>query len=198
MSLPDVDIDFADRTLAVALFDTAVSASQVGPHRTLTRHPSGMHFQNIPVDPITGLSAFPYEDAERLGYYKLDFLSNSVYTGVKGVDHLDAILARPVDWAWFTDPKFVGTLFHFGGRVDRNRTMADVVASYAPTSVDDLAVLIAIKLPAKRHLIGRPWPEVRSRIWEKDPQGRPQFKKSHSFAYAYAVVVDAHLKKEQT
>src|SRR6185437_13721446 len=91
-------------------------------------------------------------------------------------------------------PDFVKTLFHFGGMVDRETTMADVVAAYEPQDIADLAHLVAIKLPAKKHLIGESWEMLRREMWIKDDQKRPQFKKAHSFSYSLAVVVDVQLK----
>jgi hypothetical protein len=189
VSLPDVDLDVAKRDVALAALPGAVQAS-VDSKGRLVAHPSGIYLQRVPVDPVTGLSAFPYDAAELFGYYKIDVLANSVYTRIRDPEHLESLMAMPVDWSWFEDAEFVSTLFHF-----HNNDMGGIVSRAQPASVDQLAMLIAIKMPAKRHLIGAPWNTIRERIWEKDPEGRAQFKKSHSIAYAYVVLLDAKLRK---
>lgn len=191
--IPDVDIDLKGRDSVLALFPTATTASQIE-RANLMPHKSGVYFQKIPRDPVTRQAAFPYEDAETLGYYKVDFLSNHVYTAVTSRAHLDEILAKPVEWLMFEHVEFVQTLFHFGGQIDEKTTMADIVAFYKPKSVMDLAVLIALKLPSKRHLIGEPMDKLVVAVWEKDAKKRVQFKKSHAVAYALCVIVDAQIK----
>lgn len=191
--LPDVDLDVANRDAAIGALKGFVLASQLNAD-TLRPHPTGLYLQRMPQDPITGLAAFPYDVAEEFGFYKIDVLSNSVYHGIDHEDHLLDLLDEPIKWEWFLDQDFTRTLFHFGGMVEGDLSMAEVVASYAPCSVDDLACLMAIKLPAKKYLIGEHWDEVRKRIWVKEPSGKPQFKKSHAVSYALAVTVDAKLK----
>lgn len=191
--LPDVDLDVAHRDAAIAALKGFVLASNLNTDQ-LTPHPTGLYLQQVPADPVTGLAAFPYDVAEAFGYYKIDVLTNSVYVGIDHEDHLLDLLDEPTDWNWFQDVDFTRSLFHFGGMVEAGLSMAEVVASYRPQSVDDLACLMAIKLPAKKYLIGEKWPKVRECIWLKEPSGKPQFKKSHAVSYALAVTVDAKLK----
>lgn len=187
---PDVDLDVRAREEVIVHFPTAIEASKDA-GGMLVSHRAGLHFQAIPVDPITGLAAFPYEIAKTLGYNKIDVLSNGAYTGVESSEHLDELLAAEIPWRWFTHVEFVNQLFHFRGDTDWK---AKVVVDYAPQSILDLAHLIALIRPAKKHLIGRSWDVLRAEMWTKDPQGRAQFKKSHACAYAMVVVVDAQLK----
>lgn len=193
-SLPDVDIDVKDRDNIVGLFSHATMASQLDDTPRLIKHKTGVHFQAIPTDPDTGFSVFPYDVAEELGYYKVDFLPNHVYDQIESMEQRDELLNAPVDWSWFLDREFVRTLFHLGGTVGSGKTMADVVADYQPDSIDDIAHLIAIKLPAKKHLIGESWDKIRQEMWDKNPDGKPQFKRSHAYAYALVVILDAQLK----
>jgi hypothetical protein len=54
--------------------------------------------------------------------------------------------------------------------------------------------------PPKLHLIGKSWSEVEAEIWTipTDPQKAKQcFKRSHSFAYALAIVVQVNLIVEK-
>lgn len=46
-------------------------------------HPVGVYPQTIAKDPFTGLAAIPYEEAEDLGYLKVDFLHLTVYKHFK-------------------------------------------------------------------------------------------------------------------
>ncbi len=191
--IPDVDLDVKERDKVVTLFPNAIVASQVAKDN-LVAHKTGMYFQRVPRDPVTLLAAFPYEMAEEIGYYKVDFLSNHVYGQIRDMAHLDELLAIPVNWEMFQCVEFVRTLFHFGGEVDHTLSVAEVVALYKPQSVLDLAHLVAMKLPAKKHLISESWEKVRAEMWIKDPEKRPQFKKSHSVAYALCILIDAQLK----
>ena len=192
--LPDVDIDLADRNAGLAALTGLVQASQLNQTGTdLARHASGIYLEKIPVDPISGLAAFPYDDAETLGYHKIDLLTNTVYAGLEHEDHLLDLLDQPIQWEWFLDPEFNRSLFHFGGHVDRSLTMGDVVSWYEPGSVTDLAILVALKMPGKKHLIGLDWYEIKEKIWIREDRGI-QFKKSHSIAYGMVVGIDARRK----
>ena len=69
----DIDIDFPTSFNPLDVFNQAVQASQVN-NKKLTKHPAGIYLQTIPKDPITGLSAIPYKQAEEFGYFKVDCL----------------------------------------------------------------------------------------------------------------------------
>lgn len=198
--LPDVDLDVADRDAAIRALPELILASQLNPARDdLVGHNTGGYLQHVPVDPISGRCAFPYEIAEAAGYSKIDILPNHVYQGVDHEDHLRDILDHPTDWGMFLDVEFVRSLFHFGGQVDAELSMAQVVVFYEPKSVQDIACLVAMKMPAKRYLIGEPWEVVREKIWIREPKSASmQFRKSHSFSYSLVVIVDAKLKRYAT
>jgi hypothetical protein len=193
--LPDVDIEVLHREEVIKLFPEVVKASQIAGNK-LVPHNSGIYFQKIPVNPLNGLASFPHHEAEDQGFYKVDLLScPNPYVGIESMDEIRALLAAPIDWDWFLDAEFVSTLFHFNGIVYEGLTMADVVAYYAPKSINDIAMLIAIKLPAKKHLIGEDWETIRANIWEKEPEGKGKpFKRSHAVAYALVVGIDARRK----
>lgn len=193
--LPDVDIEVRDRERVVQLFDHIPASLES--HRRLVKHISGIYLQNIPIHPLSGVAAFHYEDAEELGFYKIDLLSAPTpYDGIESMDALRALMAAPIDWSWFLRVDFVQDLFHFHGMVNKELSMAEVVAYYAPVSIIDLACLVAIKLPAKKYLIGEPWETIREKIWlrEEDGGSGRQFKKSHAVAYAMVVSIDAKRK----
>jgi DNA polymerase III alpha subunit len=62
-----------------------------------------------------------------------------------------------------------------------------------PTSIEQLAAIIAMIRPAKRHLIGKSWNEVMSEVWTRPSNNEYYFKKSHATAYAAAIVVQMNL-----
>ena len=82
----DIDIDFVDRD-SVLLGLQHIAASTVRKNERV-RHPSGVYFQDVPVDPIDGLAVPDYEEAGEQGYFKIDFLNNTVYSGIRDEDHL--------------------------------------------------------------------------------------------------------------
>lgn len=192
--LPDVDIEVNNRDEVVKLFPTAVPASLLN-NTTFSMHQSGIYFQNIPVNPFNGFASYHHKNAEKFGFYKIDLLKAPYpYDGIGSMAELQVLLAQPINWSWFLRPDFTITLFHLGGVYTKERNIADVVAQYAPTSLLDIACLIALKMPAKRHLIDETWAVVREDIWTRDPKGRQQFKKSHAVAYAHTVGLDARRK----
>lgn len=187
--IPDVDIDVANHDDAVKPFTTAIVASQMA-NGQIVKHNVGLYFQNIPVNPLNGLAAFEYHHAEALGYYKVDVIAAGVYQNITSQEHLRQLLDEPIEWWWFENPEFVGSLFQLGN-------WGDLVAEYKPQSIMDLAMLVAIIRPGKKYLKGQSWDVVREKIWLVEPveEARPKpFKKSHAVAYALVVGLDARLK----
>jgi hypothetical protein len=66
-----------------------------------------------------------------------------------------------------------------------------------PTSILQLAAVLAMIRPAKRHLIGTDWTTVMMTIWTKPEDGEYYFKKAHAIAYAMAIAVQMNLICEQ-
>lgn len=195
-SKPDIDIEVKNRD-KVLLLISHICASQIS-NNQLVKHNTGVYLQKIPKNPINDLAVFPYDIAEDLDYNKIDLLSCPYpYDNISSMEELHSLLREPIDWNWFTNVEFVANLFHCGGRVNKDLTVADVISHYSPQSIEDIACLIAIKLPAKRHLIGESWEKIRKEIWLKDPEKRPQFRKSHGLAYALVVGLDARIKAKE-
>ena len=44
---------------------------------------------------------------------------------------------------------------------------ADVVKTYKPVTVEQLAMILAIIRPAKKHLMGKPFDEIEKTVWDK-------------------------------
>lgn len=183
----DVDIDLLDRDeLLEGLRHVVASMQKDG---KAVKHNTGVYFQPVPFNPITNLATIDYERAEELGYFKIDFLNNHVYKGVKDEQHLIELANMEPMWAMLDDEQIVEKLFHIGN-------YAELVAEMKPRSVEELAMLLAVIRPGKAHLRGEDWDTVRDSVWEKPDSGY-YFKKSHSFGYAMAIVVQMNLMVEQ-
>lgn len=186
----DIDIDFADRNAAL-LGLTHVPASMTNGRGQVQRHPSGIYIQNIPINPLNGLAAFDYEQAAKHGYFKVDFLNSTLYEGVRDEDHLIELLDREPDWSMFQHAEIVSMLNHI-----HDHFVA--VQMIRPRSIEDLAVVLAIVRPGKRHLLGCPRSQIDAEIWQSDPNDRYSFKRAHAIAYAASIVVQLNLLCEQT
>ncbi|RYF09383.1 MAG: hypothetical protein EOO77_23940 [Oxalobacteraceae bacterium] len=180
----DIDIDFANRDDALRGLHHIPAAVRDKQGR-FGRHNSGVYFQPVPVNPLTGLCAYTYDEAAEFGYFKIDFLNNSIYQGVRDEAHLDALLAQDPEWELFDDPVFVAELPHLGKHFG-------TVQSVRPRSIDDLAVILALIRPGKKHLIGKPRSDIQAEVWNPDAQGY-HFKRAHAVAYAVSIVVKLNL-----
>lgn len=183
----DIDIDFPNRL--DALKDLPYVPAMMWREQTRTRHPSGIYLQNVPTDPLTGLSSFDYDTAATLGYAKIDILSNSLYEGVRDESHLVELMNQEPDWSLLEFDNMVERLAHI-------RDHYGVVKAIAPKSIEDLAVVLALVRPGKRHLLCRPRSEIDLDIWQPDENGYV-FKRAHAIAYAVAIVVQMNLICEQ-
>lgn len=192
IEIPDVDLDVNDRPRAATLFPDAVVASQVQKHK-LVPHNSGLYFQKVPVDPSSGLSSFPYEQAEQVGYFKVDLLPNHVYDLVESNEELEELLAAPVTWKWFTDKRFYNNV-NTKYRLTHLSKYHRLACQYPPKSVEDVAVLIALIRPRKKYLKGKPWEEIKELVWQEiDGEDGYFFKKSHAVAFALLVILHAQI-----
>lgn len=182
----DIDIDFADKDSALLHFDhVAASMMRDGVRQ---RHPSGVYFQDVPVDPFNGLSSISYEEAGELGYFKVDFLNNTLYDGVRDESHLIDLMNREPDWGMLDHRPLVEMLAHIHSHFG-------IVQQIKPTSVDDLAVVLALMRPGKRHLLGKSRNEIDAEVWSVSDGY--SFKRAHAIAYAVAIVVQMNLICEE-
>lgn len=183
----DIDIDFADRDKALeGLHYISAAMSQKG---ATVRHPSGVYFQDIPTNPLTGLSAFEYEDAENHGYFKIDFLNQSVYTEIKDEAHLDRLLNTEPYWELLEERSMVEKLIHIHAHFETIRVIK-------PKSIEDLAVVLALIRPGKKHLLYHTREMIDNEIWKRDGSGYT-FRKAHAISYAALIVVQMNLIIEQ-
>ena len=176
----DVDIDVSDRDKLLS----GLSHIRAGIKRDgkMVKHNTGIYFQDIPVNPITDIAVLDHKEAEKLGYFKIDLINNSIYDNIRDEEHLDKMLNTEIDWALFELPEIIEQLVHIHDYVP-------LVKSLKPKSIEDLAMILAIIRPAKAYLRNKDWKTIRSEVWVKDEEDQYQFKKSHSFAYATTIVV---------
>jgi hypothetical protein len=180
----DIDIDFADRTKALQLFKHIV-ASRID-NGKLVKHNTGVYLHEVPVDAITGLSAIAYQEAEEQQYFKIDFLNVGLYDGVQSEEHLVTLMEQEPLWDLLEDNSFSDLLFHVNGH-------GEILRKMKPTTIEQLAAVLAMIRPAKRYLIGKDWNTVLNEVWKKPESEEYFFKKSHAIAYAQAVVVQMNL-----
>ncbi len=186
--MPDIDIDFVDREQALKLFKYT-SASRKEDNR-LVKHNTGVYLHDVPVDPIKNLCSVPYEQAEEQGFFKIDFLNVGIYKGVRDEEHLIQLMNQEPLWELLLDEQFLNLLFHLNGH-------GAILKKTCPTSVEQLAAVLAMIRPAKRHLIGETWTTIMKEVWIPPTTDEYYFKKSHATAYAVAIVVQMNLICEQ-
>ncbi len=182
--MPDIDIDFADRTLALDKLKYVTAA--IEENGTFKKHNTGIYCTSVPYNPMTGLSTIDYKQAEDRGYFKIDFLNVSVYEGVRDRAHLKTLMETEPLWDLLMQDDFTDLLFHVNGHGSLLRQMK-------PSSIEELAMCLALIRPAKRHLIGKTWTEIGETIWTKPENGEYYFKKAHAIAYAHVIVVQMNL-----
>ena len=188
VKMPDIDIDFTDRDSALKLFKH-VGASRVENDR-LVKHNTGIYMHQVPVNALTGLCAVPYDTAEERKYFKIDFLNVGLYRGIKDEDHLVQLMETEPLWDLLLQDDFTSLLFHVNGH-------GSILREMKPNSVEQLAAVLGMIRPAKRHLIGKDWNTVMLEVWTKPETDDYYFKKSHATAYAVAIVVQMNLICEQ-
>lgn len=185
----DIDIDVANRSKVLECLDH-VCASIQDDQGEPRKHNTGIYLQRIPHDPLTNLSEIDHKQAASQGYLKIDFLNNSIYAGVRDQSHLDQLLSIEPLWDLLTHPEVASQLAHVSNYVG-------LLQQYKPCSVEQLAILLAVIRPAKKHLIGRSWSDIESDIWRRPENGEYYYKKSHAVAYALSVVVQLNLLCER-
>jgi hypothetical protein len=80
----------------------------------LKQHPVGYYFQDIPVDPLTGLAAIPYGETEEFGYYKIDMLTVHLLKSFDSKAEMRRLQKIEPNWDLLLDEEVVKTLFHLG------------------------------------------------------------------------------------
>lgn len=179
--MPDIDIDFADRTKILDIIRHVPATLEDG-----RKHNTGVYCQEIPVNPITGQASIDYNTAEQRGYFKIDFLNVTIYKDITDQEHLNRLMNTEPLWELLLEDEFTDQLFHVNGH-------GQVLRQMKPTSVEQLAMVLAMIRPAKRYLIGKSWEDIEKEIWIKPKNNEYYFKKAHSISYALLVIVHMNL-----
>ena len=179
IDLPDIDIDFANRT-------SILDYIQGTPARLESnkQHNTGVYFTDIPVAE-DGVATIEHKVAEQLGYFKLDLLNVGVYENVTDEVHLVQLMTTEPPWQrLWEDESFCKQLIHIGNHYD-------LICSMKPNSISRMAMFLAVIRPGKSYLRNKSWEEVVKTVWKKSNEY--SFKKSHAVAYSHLVVVHMNL-----
>ena len=182
--MPDIDLDFFDRDSVLEKFKHT-GASRLEKDE-LKKHNTGVYFHRVPKDPITERCTLDHKEADDRGYFKIDMLNVHIYEKVKDESHLNSLLKKEPLWELLTHEEFSNNLFHVGEH-------STILKQMKPQSIEQLAAVLAIIRPAKRHLLGQPWDMVMKNVWTKPTNDEYYFKKAHAVAYAHAIVVHMNL-----
>lgn len=182
--MPDIDLDFANRNDVLDIIKHIPATLEDG-----RKHNTGVYCQSIPVNPLTGQSSIDYKTAEDRGYFKIDFLNVSAYQGVRDEEHLIKLLNTEPVWDLLGEKEVCDQLFHING-------YHTLVASLGPKSINELAMVLALIRPGKKHLIPickeQGFQAIKNEIWVKVDESY-FFKNSHAVSYACVIVVQLNL-----
>lgn len=183
----DIDIDFANREDILSKIPHVVAGRiDRGEYK---RHNTGVYLQNMPVNPLNGLATIDYETAEQRGYFKIDFLNVNAYQGVKNEEHIKQLLSVEPLWDLMYEKDVCDQLFHVNG-------YHNLLAQLKPTSILELATVLALIRPGKKHLVPvcveKGFQAIQDEVWIKTDEGY-SFKKSHAIGYAHVIVMQLNL-----
>ncbi len=184
----DIDIDFPTNFKPLTIFTDAVPASMVKGDE-LVKHPCGIYFQNMAIDDITQTAAIPYEEAEVLGYFKIDCLHLSILDHFTSKQEIRNLSKKEPKWEMLLDRRVVEQLFQI-------RNNYDIVRRVKPTSIQELADVIALIRPNKKILLDSYLKDrtgVRSNLYRQRAEDKSAFRLGHAIAYASTIVLQLHL-----
>ena len=182
--MPDIDLDFPDRNKVLDIVRHVPAILTDG-----KKHNTGVYCQEIPVNPLTGFATIDYATAEERGYFKIDFLNVSAYEGVKNEEHINKLLSIEPLWELMYEKEVCDQLFHING-------YHNLVARLKPNTILELATVLALIRPGKRHLVDQcardGFDSVQDEVWSKTDEGY-SFKKSHAVGYAHVIAMQLNL-----
>jgi hypothetical protein len=188
----DIDIDFKTTFEPVEVFEKSIKAAIVR-DGDLIPHNSGVYLQHMEQDPVTKLAAIPYKEAEDMGFYKLDCLHLNSLDKFESKAELKALMHLEPDWSLLCQEDVVRQLPQIHNKFD-------VVKSVKPTSIMELADVIALIRPSKLFILNtytngttEERETLRELIYSKPDDGATYFKKGHAIAYAYNIVIELNL-----
>jgi hypothetical protein len=189
----DIDIDTSDRK-ALLQHVKHVPASMMRKQHFVP-HNTGVYFHAVPTHPFAGTCSLPYEEAEQQACYKVDILNNHIYDDVSNEAHLHRLMETPVLWDLLQHEEVVRELAHINGHFE-------MVQALKPRSVLQLAMVLAMIRPGKRHLyrqcLSEGWHSLEPEIWDIDSNSHLYaFKKPHAVSYACLIAVQLNLLVEK-
>lgn len=185
-SMPDIDIDFADRDVVLKQLPHRVARLESG-----KKHNTGVYVTEVPHNPMDNLATIDYNTAEDRGYFKLDFLNVHIYKDVQNEEHLQTLMETEPLWELLKHYEFCSQVFHLAGN-------EELVKKLAPQTLEQLAATLAIIRPSKRYLAKDvDWDRIFDEVWTKPEDGSYYFKKAHAFSYAMACIVHMNLLCEK-
>lgn len=182
----DIDIDVPDRDSALNAIGDYVVASQIN-NDTIKPHNVGVYLQEIPKFLDTRWSSIDYKEAPNYGFFKIDIITNNVYSEINNEKELDILINADPDWRLLQNKDVVQKLSQVHNYYER-------LLYWKPKNVLELAAFIAMIRPSKSHLMECDnWNDVFNEIWNNPRNGQAYFKKSHAIAYAVSIVVQLNL-----
>lgn len=180
----DVDIDFANREQILKIIPHVVAMQKDGDN--VRKHNTGVYFHNAPVNPFTGLATLDYKTAEEKGWFKIDLLNVGIYANFTDNKQIDDLLNKDPMWELLEHEEVISQLFHIHNH-------ADTVKRLKPKSVEQLAAVLAVIRPGKKHLVNRTWEEIEREVWVRPENDDYFFKRSHAIGYALAIVLQMNM-----
>lgn len=183
----DIDIDFPDRKTVLDLIKHI--PAMIDDNGTFKKHNTGVYCHSIPYNPLTGTASIDYKSAEDRGYFKIDFLNVTAYKDVKNEEQLTNLLNTEPLWDLLYEKEICDQLFHING-------YHNLLAELKPTSIVELAMVLAMIRPGKKYLIpvckDKGFQSIKDEIWTKTEDSY-FFKKAHAISYASVIVVQLNL-----
>jgi hypothetical protein len=187
--MPDIDLDFPDRDIVLSKIRHVPAVMKDN-----KKHNTGVYCHEIPVNPLTGYASIEYEPAEDRGYFKIDFLNVSAYKGVRDEAHIKELLSVEPLWDLMYEKDVCDQLFHING-------YHTLLADLKPKSISELAMVLALIRPGKKHLLPickeKGFEAIKDEIWTKPSDGSYVFKKAHAISYSHLIVMQLNLLCEK-
>jgi hypothetical protein len=180
----DIDIDTANRDKLLTILNG--TPAMIARDNKQVKHNTGVYFHEMPTHPFTGLSTIDHKEAQAMGYFKIDILNVGLYKDIKTTAELDNLMSIEPMWELLEHQEVVEKCFHIHKHFN-------IVKQMKPTSIGQLAAVLAVIRPAKRHLIGKDWDTINKDVWVRPITDEYFFKKAHAHAYAVAIVLQLNM-----
>lgn len=187
----DIDIDLQNNKQLIDMLGNYIVKASMVENNELKQHLVGVYFQTMPIDNMTQLAAIPYKHADYYGYKKIDLLNLNLLTNISSREELNNLIDEEPDWDMLKHKNIVESLFHISNHFD-------VVAKVNPRSVDELADVLALIRPNKKHLLNKYIKnknDVLTELYHKEDAS--DMRRSHAISYALNIVLQMNLIKRK-